>query len=293
MTASRTTPTAFVLVVRTGPSRKPISSIQWVPVMSPLPFRAKKPAKQRLSAASPFPRGRMAVTPVRTEAPSMSVTWPTSTPGTSVMAFRRPGAPNANGIPRSRPRGSTAPAADSRRRTRTAARQGALTRAILPHGPAKLKTRIEWRRGLEGCRATRSPRLLPPPYSRGRGARVHDRDAVRRDGGDPRRADPERAALPGRRGRRHHARRPYRVRRSGGVRDGHARHTGHGARGLRHRLRDRGPPLRRGEGRGDAGAGARLLQGGHAAGGARGRVPGRVRLEAALPGGGAQRGRGA
>ena len=42
-------------------------------------------------AASPFPRGRIAVTPVRTASPSISVAWPTSTPGTSVIAFQRPG----------------------------------------------------------------------------------------------------------------------------------------------------------------------------------------------------------
>ena len=44
MTASRTTPTLCVLVIMTGPSRKPPSSIQAVPVISPLPFRLKTPA---------------------------------------------------------------------------------------------------------------------------------------------------------------------------------------------------------------------------------------------------------
>src|SRR5690349_4488955 len=46
----------------------------------------------------------MAVTPVRTALPSISVTYPTSTPGTSVMEFHRPGRP-PNGIPSARPRG--------------------------------------------------------------------------------------------------------------------------------------------------------------------------------------------
>ena len=54
------------------------------------------------------PRGRIAVTPVRTLRPSarssISVTWPTVTPATSVMAFRGPGVPS-NGTPRSRARG--------------------------------------------------------------------------------------------------------------------------------------------------------------------------------------------
>ena len=39
----------------------------------------------------------------------MSVTWPTVTPATSVIAFSGPGVPS-NGMPRSRARGSAAPA---------------------------------------------------------------------------------------------------------------------------------------------------------------------------------------
>src|SRR4026208_809080 len=38
-TASRTTPTLWVFVHRIGPSRKPDSRIQAVPVSSPLPFQ--------------------------------------------------------------------------------------------------------------------------------------------------------------------------------------------------------------------------------------------------------------
>ena len=45
MTASRTTPTLWVLVIITGPSRKPDSSTQVVPVISPLPFSEYQPAK--------------------------------------------------------------------------------------------------------------------------------------------------------------------------------------------------------------------------------------------------------
>src|SRR5256885_16693964 len=65
MTASRTTPTLCVLVIITGPSRKPDSSTQVVPVISPFPFSDHQPAKTGLLIES-FPRGRTAVTPVRT-----------------------------------------------------------------------------------------------------------------------------------------------------------------------------------------------------------------------------------
>ncbi len=62
----------------------------------------------------PRPRGRMAVTPVRTLRPSarssISVTCPTVTPATSVIAFSGPGVPS-KGTPRSRARGSPAAAA--------------------------------------------------------------------------------------------------------------------------------------------------------------------------------------
>ena len=92
--ASRTTPTLWVLVIITGPSRKPDSSTQVVPVISPLPLREYQPAKTG-SLMLFLPRGRMAVTPVRTgplpttslPSPEMSVVKPTSTPATSVMAL--------------------------------------------------------------------------------------------------------------------------------------------------------------------------------------------------------------
>src|SRR5579864_6516850 len=107
ITASRTTPTLWVFVIMTGPSRKPDSSTQVVPVISPLPFSVNHAAK-----TGPFdslPRGRIAVTPVRTgptptfraPSPEMRVVWPTSTPLTSVIAFNDPGTPS-NGTPRSR-----------------------------------------------------------------------------------------------------------------------------------------------------------------------------------------------
>src|ERR1700752_4836896 len=93
MTASRTTPTLCVFVIITGPSRNPESSTHVVPVISPLPFSVNHPAKT--GSLESFPRGRIAVTPVRTgptpagddASPEISVVWPTSTPLTSVMAF--------------------------------------------------------------------------------------------------------------------------------------------------------------------------------------------------------------
>src|SRR5271168_3755531 len=101
MTASRTTPTLCVLVIITGPSRKPDSSTQVVPVISPLPLRDHQPAKTGLDMVS-LPRGRTAVTPVRTgplpitsfPSPEISVAWPTVTPETSVMALSGPGVPS-------------------------------------------------------------------------------------------------------------------------------------------------------------------------------------------------------
>src|SRR5580704_9255123 len=111
ITASRTTPTLWVLVIITGPSRNPDSSTQVVPVISPLPFCANHPAKTGLFKES-APRGSTAVTPVRTGPwptcnlpdPEISVVWPTVTPATSVMALSGPGVPS-KGTPRSRARG--------------------------------------------------------------------------------------------------------------------------------------------------------------------------------------------
>src|SRR5215470_7030366 len=109
-TASRTTPTLCVFVIITGPSRKPDSSTQVVPVISPLPFKENQPAKT--GSLSCLPRGKIAVTPVRTgptptlsaPSPEIIVFSPTSTPLTSVIAFNAPGVPS-KGTPRSRARG--------------------------------------------------------------------------------------------------------------------------------------------------------------------------------------------
>src|ERR1700758_137739 len=86
ITASRTTPTEWVLVMSTGLSRKPDSSTQVVPVISPLPFCEYQPAKENRSIDA-LPRGSTAVPPVRTgplpttslPLPEMSVVCPTST----------------------------------------------------------------------------------------------------------------------------------------------------------------------------------------------------------------------
>jgi len=110
MTASRTTPTLWVFVIITGPARNPDSSSQVVPVISPLPFSVNQPPKT--GSPSVAPRGKMAVTPVRTgpwpttslPSPLMIVAWPTVTPATSVIALRGPGVPS-KGTPRSRARG--------------------------------------------------------------------------------------------------------------------------------------------------------------------------------------------
>ena len=119
MTASRTTPTLIVLVIMTGPQRNPDSSSQCVPVISPLPLSVLKAAKT--GSGSSFPRGRTAVTPVRTgplprtsgPSPSMSVTCPTSTPATSVIASSVPAVPPI-GMPRSRARSPGGGASESK-----------------------------------------------------------------------------------------------------------------------------------------------------------------------------------
>ena len=65
-------PTECVLVIATGPSKVPDSSIQETPVISPLPFCEWNPA----ATGSPglfLPRGWIAVTPVLTLSPWISV----------------------------------------------------------------------------------------------------------------------------------------------------------------------------------------------------------------------------
>src|SRR6202451_2200867 len=115
ITASRTTPTLCVFVIITGPSKNPDSSTQVVPVISPFPFSDHQPANTELFIDS-LPRGKTAVTPVRTgpfptsslPSPEIRVVWPTATPETSVIALSAPGVPS-NGMPRSRARGLPLP----------------------------------------------------------------------------------------------------------------------------------------------------------------------------------------
>src|SRR6056297_1955808 len=93
-----------------GPETMPTSSMIQLPVISPVPLIIARPAVTLRDMSRPS--GRMAVTPVRTgplpgtttPSPSMSVTWPTSTPSTSVMELSGPGVPS-KGTPRSRARG--------------------------------------------------------------------------------------------------------------------------------------------------------------------------------------------
>src|SRR5258707_658973 len=81
ITASRTTPTEWVFVIITGPHRNPDSSTQVVPVISPLPFIVNQPANTGSSES--LPRGKTAVTPVRT-GPFPTTSLPL--PATSVVA---------------------------------------------------------------------------------------------------------------------------------------------------------------------------------------------------------------
>src|SRR5580658_1965835 len=61
---SRAMPTECVLVIRTGPSKKPDSSIHVVPVISPFPFCVYQPPN--VESTDCLPRGQITVTPVRT-----------------------------------------------------------------------------------------------------------------------------------------------------------------------------------------------------------------------------------
>ena len=104
--ASRTTPTLWVLVIAIGVVSRPDSRTHSRPVSSPLPLRRWHPAKTGSRSAA-APRGQTTVTPVRTgpwpttsgPSPRISVVWPTVTPSTSVMALRGPGVPEADPDP--------------------------------------------------------------------------------------------------------------------------------------------------------------------------------------------------
>src|ERR1022692_3590576 len=127
----------------TGPSSRPDSSTQVVPVISPLPFSENHPPKT--GAPDCFPRGQTAVTPVRTAcfpSPEMSVVWPTSSPATSVIAFKGPGAPS-NGTPSWRARAvSNATAAISVRIVRIHAGMSPQYNAPVATHPDRKSTRL-------------------------------------------------------------------------------------------------------------------------------------------------------
>src|SRR6266571_677114 len=110
-TPSITRPMFIVFVSRTGTSSAPCVSIQMLPVISPVPFSTQVAAGTLSRHRSP-PCGRIAVTPVRTgpcpgtsfPSPRTSVTCPTRTPFTSVIASSGPGAMRPMTIPSSRSR---------------------------------------------------------------------------------------------------------------------------------------------------------------------------------------------
>src|SRR5207247_10945631 len=217
--------------------------------------------------------------------PSTRVTWPTSTPGTSVIASKRPGVPTSNGMPRSRARGEALSWAAAVAAPR--AREIARWRAHIVTGPPVRDDhwlRLDWSDVVEEGRAARSGGVLPLAYGGGRGAHLHERDPLRGNGGEPRRADGQRAPLPRRARRGGDARRARRVRRARRLRDRHHRNAGHGSRRLRHRVRHRRPALGGGARPGDAGEGARLLAPREVEGRPGCRREGRARLEGALPG---------
>src|SRR5947208_4573092 len=145
--------------------------------------------------------------------PSTRVTWPTSTPGTSVIASKRPGVPNSNGMPRSRARGETLSCAAAVAAPR--AREIARWRAHIVTGPPVRDyhwLRLDWSDVVEERGAPRSGGVLPLAHGGGGGAHLHERGPLRRDGREPRRADGERAPLPRRARRGGDARRAPRVR---------------------------------------------------------------------------------
>ena len=104
--ASRTTPTEWVFVMAMTPPSMPDSRTHSRPVSSPLPLSRWQPAKTG-SVQTSSAWGTTTVTPVRTgpcpttsgPSPSMSVVWPTRTPGTSVIASCSPGFEQADPKP--------------------------------------------------------------------------------------------------------------------------------------------------------------------------------------------------
>src|SRR5262249_10061497 len=109
--ASTAVPTESVFVRTIGVSRFPSSRTCRKPAAFPKPLPTKTAAGAFSRKTLPS-RGRMAVTPVRTESPSTSVACPTRTPATSVIAFHFPDGRIPGFTPRARMRGRSS--ADSR-----------------------------------------------------------------------------------------------------------------------------------------------------------------------------------
>ncbi|MNR13655.1 hypothetical protein D3C85_1300740 [compost metagenome] len=97
-----------VLVRTMGVSISPSSRIWVAPASLPKPLATDRPAGTLSRNRSP-PCGKIAVTPVRTLSPERSVTCPTRTPATSVMAFSGPGVRTPGARPRSRIVGRASP----------------------------------------------------------------------------------------------------------------------------------------------------------------------------------------
>ena len=141
--------------------------------------RSARTSRQRRAPSTPAPRGRMAVTPVRTgpsprtsgPSPWTIVACPTSTPATSVIALSGPGVPS-NGTPTSRAR-SCAWAAGARATSAATTTRTAHPAPPRPTGSGRRGTSrvgrragrmggaVTWRRGWCGrrrpCGRRRSP----------------------------------------------------------------------------------------------------------------------------------------
>ena len=103
--ASAAFQTQSVQVSRIGVSSSPSSATCVTPTSLPNPLPTWIAAGTR--SRKRFPAwGTMAVTPVRIESPSRTVVWPTSTPGTSVIALAGPVGSVPGATPSSRARGT-------------------------------------------------------------------------------------------------------------------------------------------------------------------------------------------
>ena len=100
--------THSVQVSRIGVSSSPSSRSCVTPNNFPKPFPTCSAAGTRSKKGFP-PCGRIAVTPVRTRSPSTTVTCPTRTPATSVMALCAPVLKIPGATPSSRARARPAP----------------------------------------------------------------------------------------------------------------------------------------------------------------------------------------